>query len=66
MEGLLPKSKVNNAASQLIMGMQLDFALQGQMFINKKDIILLLNKKFSKICFEDLGGYVYLVTATKK
>ena len=66
MEGLLPKSKHNSAASQLIMGMQLDFALQGQMFMNKKDIILLLNNKFSKTRFEDLGGNVYLVTATKK
>ena len=66
MEGLLPKSKLNSAASQLIMGMQLDFALQGQMFMNKKDIILLLNNKFSKTRFEDLGGNVYLVTATKK
>ncbi|MDQ3852604.1 MAG: class I SAM-dependent methyltransferase [Thermoproteota archaeon] len=65
-EGLLPKSKLNSAASQLIMGMQLDFALQGQMFMNKKDIILLLNNKFSKTRFEDLGGNVYLVTATKK
>jgi ubiquinone/menaquinone biosynthesis C-methylase UbiE len=66
MEGLLPKSKLNSAASQLIMGMQLDFALQGQMFMNKKDIILLLNNKFSKTHFEDLGGNVYLVTATSK
>jgi hypothetical protein len=48
------------------MGMQLDFALQGQMFMNKKDIVLLLNNRFSKTRFEDLGGSVYLVTATKK
>jgi len=66
MEGLLPKSNLNSAASQLIMGMQLDFALQGQMFMNKKDIVLLLNNRFSKTRFEDLGGSVYLVTATKK
>lgn len=66
MEGLLPKSKLNNTPSQLIMGMQLDFALQGQMFMNKKDIVLLLNNRFSKTRFEDLGGNVYLVTATKK
>jgi ubiquinone/menaquinone biosynthesis C-methylase UbiE len=65
-EGLLPKSKLNSATSQLIMGMQLDFALQGQMFMNKKDIVLLLKNKFSKTRFEDLGGSVYLVTATKK
>jgi hypothetical protein len=66
MEGLLPKSKLNNAPSQLIMGMQVDFALQGQMFMNKKDIVLSLNNRFSKTRFEDLGGNVYLVTATKK
>jgi ubiquinone/menaquinone biosynthesis C-methylase UbiE len=65
-EGLLPKLKLNSAANQLIMGMQLDFALQGQMFMNKKDIVLLLKNKFSKTRFEDLGGSVYLVTATKK
>ncbi len=66
MEGLLPKSKLNSAANQLIMGMQLDFALQGHMFMNKEEIIALLNNKFSKALFEDLGGNVYLVTATKK
>ena len=65
-EGLLPESRFDGAASRLIMGMQLDFALQGQMFMNKKDIVLLLNKWFSKAHFEDLGGDVYLVTATKK
>jgi ubiquinone/menaquinone biosynthesis C-methylase UbiE len=65
-EGLLPKSKLNSAANQLIMGMQLDFALQGQTFMNKKDIVLLLKNKFSKTRFEDIGGSVYLVTATKK
>ena len=66
MEGLLPRSKLNNAERQLIMGMQLDFVLQGQMFMNKNDIALLLNNKFSKPHFEDLGGNVYLVTAMKK
>jgi hypothetical protein len=48
------------------MGMQLDFALQGQMFMNKNDIALLLNNRFSNTRFEDLGGNVYLVTAMKK
>jgi ubiquinone/menaquinone biosynthesis C-methylase UbiE len=66
MEGLLPRSKLNNAARQLIMGMQLDFAFQGQMFMNKNDIALLLKNTFSNTRFEDLGGNVYLVTATKK
>jgi ubiquinone/menaquinone biosynthesis C-methylase UbiE len=65
-EGLLPESKFDDAANRLIMGMQLDFALQGQMFMNKKDIILLLKSRFSKAHFEELGGDVYLVTATKK
>jgi SAM-dependent methyltransferase len=65
-EGLLPKSKLTSAANQVIMGMQLDFALQGHTFMNKKDIVLLLKDKFSKTHFEDLGGSVYLVTATKK
>jgi ubiquinone/menaquinone biosynthesis C-methylase UbiE len=60
MEGLVPKSKLNSAASQLIMGLQLDFALQGQTFMNKKDIILLLSNKFSKTRFEDLGRNVIL------
>ena len=66
MEGLLPNSKLNCATNQLIMGMQLDFALEGHMFMNKEEIIALLNNKFSKALFEDLGGNVYLVTATKK
>ncbi|MDQ3969993.1 MAG: class I SAM-dependent methyltransferase, partial [Thermoproteota archaeon] len=41
-EGLLPESKFDNAERNLIMGMQLDFALQGQKFMNKKDIVVLL------------------------
>ncbi|HEU4445547.1 MAG TPA: hypothetical protein VFR94_12820 [Nitrososphaeraceae archaeon] len=49
-----------------MMGMQLDFALQGQKFMNKKDIVVLLNSRFSKTYFQELGGNVYLVTATKK
>ena len=65
-EGLLPESMLDDAASQLIMGMQLDFALQGHMFMNKKDVLLLLQGGFSRARFEDLGGSVYLVTATKK
>lgn len=65
-EGLLPYSKFDSAENQLIMGMQLDFALQGQEFMNKKDIVVLLNRRFSKMYFRQLGGNVYLVTATKK
>ena len=64
-EGLLPVSKFDADASRLISGMQLDFALQGHKFMSKKEIVLLLNSRFSKIRFEDLGGHVSLVTATK-
>jgi len=66
-EGFLPDSKYDYGASQLIMGMQLDFALQGQEFMKKNDILLLLkDNNFSRIRFEHLGGNDYLVTATKK
>jgi ubiquinone/menaquinone biosynthesis C-methylase UbiE len=65
-EGLLPESKFSIPGSQLIMGMQLDFALEGQRFMDKKDIILLLDSRFSKAHFQELGGDVYLVTARKK
>jgi ubiquinone/menaquinone biosynthesis C-methylase UbiE len=64
-EGLLPKSKFQDCSGRLIMGMQLDFALQGHKFMNKKDIVRLLNKGFSKADFKHLGGNVYLVSATK-
>jgi 2-polyprenyl-3-methyl-5-hydroxy-6-metoxy-1,4-benzoquinol methylase len=64
-EGLLPQRLIRRGESQLIMGMQLDFALQGHNFMNKTDMLLLLNDKFSRIRFEDLGGCVFLVTAMK-
>jgi ubiquinone/menaquinone biosynthesis C-methylase UbiE len=64
-EGLLPKSNFQDCSGRLIMGMQLDFALQGHKFMNKKDIVRLLNKGFSKADFKHLGGNVYLVSATK-
>jgi ubiquinone/menaquinone biosynthesis C-methylase UbiE len=65
-EGLLPKkSKFQDYSGRLIMGMQLDFALQDHKFMNRKDIIRLLNKGFSKADFKHLGGNVYLVSATK-
>ena len=63
---MMAQSKFDDAENRLIMGMQLDFALQGQTFMNKKGVLLLLNNWFSKAHFEDLGGDVYLVTATKK
>ena len=64
-EGLLPKSKFQDCSDRLIMGMQLDFALQGHKFMKKKDVVRLLNKGFSKADFKHLGGNVYLVSATK-
>jgi ubiquinone/menaquinone biosynthesis C-methylase UbiE len=66
-EGLLPESKLqrnDDDNNQLIMGMQLDFALQGYRFMTKKEVARLL-AKFSNVLFKDLGGSVYLVTATK-
>jgi ubiquinone/menaquinone biosynthesis C-methylase UbiE len=65
-EGLLPQSKHDYSTSQLIMGMQLDFSLQGHRFMSKTEIRSLLKRRFSRIQFQDLGGNVYLVTATKK
>lgn len=64
-EGVLPESKHDYTASQLIMGMQLDFALQGHKFMSKKEIRSLLKPNFSRIQFQDLGGNVCLVTAIK-
>ncbi len=63
-EGLLP-DKVNEE-SRLIMGMQLDFALQGYRFMTRKEITsLLMRAGFARITFTDFGGSVYLVTAQK-
>lgn len=63
-EGLLP-DKVNDE-SRLIMGMQVDFALQGYRFMTQKEVASLLrNAGFSKASFEDFGGSLYLVTAQK-
>ena len=63
-EGLLPESKLQDDGNRLIMGMQLDFALQSYRFMTRKEVAKLL-VKFSHVRFEDLGGSVYLVTATK-
>jgi SAM-dependent methyltransferase len=64
-EGLLPQSRFRDDHSRLIMGMQLDFALEGQKFMTKNEIVMLLKSKFSSLRFESLGGHVYLVTARK-
>lgn len=63
-EGLLPEAKLQDEENRLIMGMQLDFALQGYRFMTRKKVARLLGK-FSGVRFEYLGGSVYLVTATK-
>lgn len=64
-EELLPESNYGYASSRLIKGMQLDFMLQGHSFMSKKEIRSLLKSGFSRIRFTDLGGNVYLITATK-
>lgn len=64
-EGLLPESGAS-MEDQLIMGMQIDFALQGHRFMTKKEVRMLLkNAGFSKIRFQDFGGSLFLVTARK-
>jgi ubiquinone/menaquinone biosynthesis C-methylase UbiE len=61
-EGLIPESNRRTDDDRLIMGMGLDFALQGYGFMTKKQVAKLL-EKFIRVRFEDLGGSVYLVTA---
>ena len=66
MEGLLPESNLQSNENRLIMGMQLDFALQGYQFMTAKRIARLLKAAgFGKTQFTDLGGALYLVTATR-
>ena len=63
-EGLLPE-KVDDEG-RLIMGMQLDFALQGYRFMTKKEMRRLLSVAgFAKTNFHDFGGSLFLVTAWK-
>jgi hypothetical protein len=51
----------------LIMGMQLDFALQGHRFLTSKEIRSILKKSgFTKVRLRGLGGAVYLITALKR
>jgi len=65
-EGLPPKSNLKSNENRLIMGMQLDFALQGYRFMTAKEVVRLLKVVgFGKIQFTDLGGALYLVTARK-
>ncbi|HZC88252.1 MAG TPA: methyltransferase domain-containing protein [Nitrososphaera sp.] len=63
-EGLL--SHKQTSENRLILGMQLDFALQGYQFMTAKEVTKLLQTAgFSKIKYVNLGGSVYLVTARK-
>jgi SAM-dependent methyltransferase len=63
-EGLLP-AKVDEEG-RLIMGMQLDFALQGYRFMTKKEITMLLRDAcFGRIAFKDFGGSLFLISAWK-
>lgn len=65
MEGLLPKHPVKKA-DLLIMGMQLDFALQGHEFITTVEMQnLLKDAGFTQLRFCALGGSTFLVTARK-
>jgi ubiquinone/menaquinone biosynthesis C-methylase UbiE len=63
-EGLLPESNLQGDDNRLIMGMQLDFALQGHRFMTRREVAKLLDS-FSRVRFEDLGGSVCLVTGMK-
>ncbi len=66
-EGLLPTSKIRSDENKLIMGMQLDFVLQGHNFLTRKEITSLLKQSgFKKMRLKALGGAVYLITAHKR
>lgn len=67
-EGLLPENGAQKKEEGLlIMGMQLDFALQGYRFMSRKEMAALLRSAgFVRIKLEDLGGSLFLVTAWKK
>lgn len=66
-EGLLPTSGIRADENKLIMGMQLDFALQGHRFLTSKEILLLLKKSgFTNMRLKALGGAVYLITARRQ
>ncbi|MEO9363070.1 MAG: class I SAM-dependent methyltransferase [Nitrososphaera sp.] len=63
-EGLLPDKTSDE--SRLIMGMQVDFSLQGYRFMSRNEVETLLKVAgFSRIALQDFGGSLYLVTAWK-
>ncbi len=74
MEGLLPSEDDDKKADgndddehRLIMGMQVDFSLQGYHFMTKNEIRRLLKEAgFSQIAFQDFGGSLYLAIAWKR
>jgi SAM-dependent methyltransferase len=64
-EGLLPAMAAGDEG-RLILGMQIDFALQGYRFMTHKEIVALLKDAgFAKAAFQDLGGSLFLATAWK-
>jgi ubiquinone/menaquinone biosynthesis C-methylase UbiE len=66
LEGLLPESNLQINENRLILGMQLDFVLQGHRFMTAKEITRFLKAtRFEKIQFTDMGGALYLVTAMR-
>ena len=66
LEGLIPEGKVAQE-DLLIMGMQLDFALQGHQFLTKQELRKLLHETgFKNVGFRSLGGSVYLTSAKKR
>jgi ubiquinone/menaquinone biosynthesis C-methylase UbiE len=64
-EGLLPGTR-REQGDLIIMGMQLDFALQGHSFMTRKEIWSLLKTSgFRDLSYTALGGSVYLIRAEK-
>ncbi len=64
-EGLVPTKKITKE-NLLIMGMKLDFALQGHRFLERHELgMLLKDAGFGKTAFAPLGGSVYLTTTRK-
>jgi SAM-dependent methyltransferase len=64
-EGLLPGSRVKRE-DLVIMGMQLDFALQGHSFMTKAETQSLLESSgFKRVRYIPLGGSVYIIRAEK-
>lgn len=67
-EGLIPPSDSQSVEEEdiLIYGMQIDFALQGARFFYEQEIGGLLNRaRFGNVNLKNLGGRLFMVTATK-